>query len=293
MSKPAKEYLLGWNCPITAGQTTRMLEGSFARICAVKRAQAASPLRGYGIRFTNLRCLKCAGDRKHWPPELEIIEMANKFIGEKKCPYCGKVKQILRSFDREMCAACGQVFSAATNRPDDVWRILAEANPDWFAERLTRRGEAEEAATAPSQEDLDRAEAWWAICRALEVDIDTVGPMDIARDVAQTAAMLEQEITEVRIASGLRRYICETIGVPANSEPECIVAAIDDLKSRATTGGDVGDKEHIPFPLQQVDAGSSTVDTYLLDLALAIMRGEVTGIEADWISMMREALGEA
>ena len=57
---------MNWPCPITGGAVTRMSAASFARACKSRKDTK-----------DNNTCKQCKGRREHWPPELEVIEMAS------------------------------------------------------------------------------------------------------------------------------------------------------------------------------------------------------------------------
>ena len=193
-------------CPITAGQKTRMLEASFVRVCEAKRALGDNQHQGAGFNYINTRCLACQGKREHWPDELEIITAADVAAQQEEtmtekdgntCEMCAKASftKMEKNRGKRICSSCRHVVAAISTMPE---RVLSAAVHVGKRDEIAflfgiESAWAETMAKGPSQEDLDRAEAWHIIARAMGMDINAEGItcMDIARQVAHQSALLE------------------------------------------------------------------------------------------------------
>lgn len=63
------------HCPVTGGVPTRMSGAAFARLCEERRGTRRRKLNSVAVVTGSKACEKCKGKRRHWPPELEIIDI--------------------------------------------------------------------------------------------------------------------------------------------------------------------------------------------------------------------------
>lgn len=80
---------MNWPCPITGGAVTRMGAASFASACKIRKDTK-----------DNNTCKQCKGRREHWPPELEVIEMASSKSKETVADVLGPLKEKAEMLDR-------------------------------------------------------------------------------------------------------------------------------------------------------------------------------------------------
>lgn len=256
-----------------------MTAAGFAALCKAKRASARSDggetggtakscnLAALVVREKLNVCSTCRGKKR--PPELEIIPMEELTMATKQglCESCGeKEMTVSPNHGVNMCSTCKTIHSHVRNRSETVVAAIKRLDlvdqyvGDLAADLVTTNNRVEELETALNQ-----------IRDAFD------GPLPLGADlVAEVRKLVARRRSD-------REYI-KNIGEALGVTDITMVDGVERCKDLAALA------RYAQPVVVEPRASARPMDSYILDLSLMVLRGEVTGLDPDFIGAMREAV---
>lgn len=236
-------------CPITRGLPTRMTRSGFKRLCERHRDQPD----GYCKEV-------CRGERI--PAELEFIDipqggedMGSTKYTNGKCRVCGEIKSVKNSASgAQVCSNCDGLWRQVNNRPEKVLEALLEKmGAAWVQERVPADWVQPVPTTEPSP--VDQGE--------LEALRETLGDLQVSYE----------ELVEM---NGRQRRELESLGRQRDYLTEQL-AHLQDLRD-----------SRVPVATATDQPADPTRDSILLNLAIGMLDGSVTGVDVDSLKTLRQ-----
>lgn len=237
-------------CPITCGLPTAMGEDSFQTMCSIHQQKAASQRR----QVQNSKAIFFCHDhcRGTTPPvELTIKKTEEKTMPSKKtigrCQLCDKEANVTTIHEHWACATCASVLGHVHVRPQLVADLLRKVHGDEYQ-------------PAPLMDEKEiRAQA---LLMSSKTVTDLQGRLDaMAIDSAETIAQLRCQISASNEENAkLREEV-------ANMHGSLLLS-----------------REFPPIAAETVHDPRATA---LLDIALGLLDGSVTGITPETIKELR------
>jgi hypothetical protein len=240
-------------CPICNGNPTRVSAASLAKLCQRYKGSCSS-------------CATCTPESL--PEELTIIDQPlEESMGERKtvyqaCELCGDMKNTKTNNGKMVCCNCEPVWRMVNHNPDNVFGMLSNKHGfSWFLGKLPAGGEL-----------LQENEEW-----AKESDVDA------------------KEIISLRESLAVAELARDTLAHQLNCSREDLTVAyerIQELQGELHTA-----REAYKSLLSGYDAAKAsscnlscknpTRDTAVLNIALQVIAGEITGISAADLAALR------
>lgn len=261
-------------CPVTRNLPTRMSPAAFREMCKLLRNQER-PV-----------CIQCKGDRQ--PAGLELIDLKSELkkendMGSVKrwsdtCGLCGEKKIVSNVKGEKCCSSCEFVFRAAHNHPERLVDALKAVHGNGYLEQLAPKQAVEACDCGSVREDLINAQRrLHAAEQVIENTRIILGIEDKDESILEGA---KRKMGMLRNAVDLFHETCKALEVDVVMGDELVSVAekiMAELKMLRETYSDL--------PAVSGEIGGR--EAVLLDLALDVMAGKVSGIDADRIAALR------
>jgi len=248
-------------CPISGNQPTRMTKASFLARCA--REQARDP---YSYSLAQY-CGECRGQKV--PAEISFIELEELKGGVMQRPPTNEASYTpiaagLRAAKVEKCQSCGgekkQLRPASGIRACPSCSVIINAaknRPEMVLAQLERLGKLP--------------------------PVDTVATCEHCSSLLENIKLLDKVRMDLEDALGIAERNLEAAMRDLRAEREIsgqLAAQVDELK-------DAFLHDRAPLVKGDLEQTAPGRDSLLLDLALDILDGKVTGLDAGRLSAMR------
>ena len=237
-------------CSITRGCQTRMTRRGFAQLCERYRDQQD----GYCKEV-------CRGERP--PAELEFIEIEKHMeenmgtikYAQGTCQLCGKSANLKKCLGKEVCSGCDFIWRAINGKPEMVFTALIEKmGTAWAQERLP--GDWVSPVLVAEQPPVDQ---------------------DTLKALRDTLAELQASYAELAEMNAGQRQ-----------ELTSLAQQRDDLTNRLVEIYEMNEKLETGASAATGNKAESNRDTVLLDLALGLLDGTVTGVDVTSLKTLRQ-----
>jgi hypothetical protein len=248
-------------CPVTCNLPTRMPKEIFTRLCNTNRN---SDDENYCNQV-------CRG--KRLPDGLSFIETIT-FINEDqampqykpgKCSLCGKQKNVITILNKSTCSTCSPVQTAARNVPELLIKALLE----------------------------EQRQEW--------VDQHFVTEFQQSAAMSESIATLRAELVAIKDRNfQFHTKLADALGLSDAYDVDVILDAVSYLRGQVEeqqqniTGLKVAlENERLKAEEQAATTYTSEIgqvvtrDSCLLDIALAVLDGNVTGLDANRLRALR------
>lgn len=264
-------------CPITNGHETRMTVTAKERACERYQGQRAI-------------CATCS--EGNLPAELTIIDtkgenMGRSIVALKPCALCGQVKNTKSNHGKNVCCNCEPVWRMVNNKPETVLEALCTKQGEaWLSYRLPPLPEDTAVAPDPALQLADMTELA-ALREELGNAYDKIREMQaepIDHASPQTIAALrqlnEQQATEIN-----------AMAVEIGAKDEMIEKLSSHITNLEESLRHHKIKQHSPPPCNlcadRDHSATANRDTAVLDIALQVIAGDITGINAATLAALR------
>ncbi|MDR2550003.1 MAG: hypothetical protein LBD10_07395, partial [Desulfobulbus sp.] len=294
---------------------------SFVALCEHHRKNEAAWANGHnGSSLTATWCATCKG--KHRPQELTIIALADFARKEKRtkekcmaprkqtmCDGCGKDKTLSMCSGEMLCSSCaalaGNVVRQSAvvakmlvkrGKPEEfVGLLVAELGRDWL-ETVVQSHLPERLAVPVENDVLER------IAEAVGYDggrgddlVEAVAGMTAALKAVGEGSAAKQGLVE-QLSGRIEEL--KTTRLPSSALIRALDCSLDQWEAAAIQTAAILEEKERQQPTRPPILGElleikplpvrSSLDSLLLDLSISIHRGEVSGIDPDWIALVRE-----
>jgi len=273
MNMPTPKY-----CPATGNQPLTCTRKGFSASCAKFREHANRKWTGKAnlpISIQSDYCVICQGrvpdnvtfieiDEKYQTEKI-IMASSKKFLG--KCDSCGGDKVLSKHYGKSVCSSCL------------AFRTGCKSHPDWVVAALEEFGNLPVVAGSqvpPGNEK--QAEIIETVKKILKVQANEDVLETATRRMLVLAQLEESYLQEAKALSDAE--------IARDEAREAMAELINEnmtLKEQLRQAADELRKN----PPIDAHANHNSIDSALLDIALDIMAGNITGIDVDGLRRLR------